>query len=188
MVSSDRIEVALIGEAPESIALNAGVPRPFPRVNDYLLVPIDERMLVGQVESIAIDRAPLILTRAAQKAEFVDLPYPRRELKLSTLGALRTYTTNRKYTFDRGADVLPSVGAAVMLPTNDQLRAIVEPPGEEGRVTIGTTPRAGDAELRVDPNRLFGRHLAVLGNTGSGKSCSVAGLIRWSLEEAPIAS
>src|SRR5690606_39519486 len=27
-------------------------------------------------------------------------------------------------------------------------------------------------------------HVAILGNTGSGKSCSVAGLIRWSLEEA----
>lgn len=26
--------------------------------------------------------------------------------------------------------------------------------------------------------------MAVLGNTGSGKSCSVAGLIRWSLENA----
>ena len=36
----------------------------------------------------------------------------------------------------------------------------------------------------IDPDRLFGRHLAILGNTGSGKSCSVAGLIRWSLETA----
>ena len=36
----------------------------------------------------------------------------------------------------------------------------------------------------IDPDRLFGRHLAVLGNTGSGKSCSVAGLIRWSIEGA----
>ena len=36
----------------------------------------------------------------------------------------------------------------------------------------------------IDPDRLFGRHLAVLGNTGSGKSCTVAGLIRWSLDSA----
>jgi DNA helicase HerA-like ATPase len=33
---------------------------------------------------------------------------------------------------------------------------------------------------------LFGRHLAVLGNTGSGKSCTVAGLIRWSLDQAKV--
>jgi len=36
----------------------------------------------------------------------------------------------------------------------------------------------------ADPDKLFGRHLAVLGNTGSGNSCTVAGLIRWSMEAA----
>jgi hypothetical protein len=43
---------------------------------------------------------------------------------------------------------------------------------------------AANAAIMVDPDKLFGRHLAVLGNTGSGKSCTVAGLIRWSLEAA----
>jgi hypothetical protein len=51
-------------------------------------------------------------------------------------------------------------------------------------VLIGTSPLAANAEVKIDPDRLFGRHLAVLGNTGSGKSCSVAGLIRWSMDEA----
>jgi DNA helicase HerA-like ATPase len=40
---------------------------------------------------------------------------------------------------------------------------------------------SANAAVYVDPDKLYGRHLAVLGNTGSGKSCSVAGLIRWSL-------
>jgi hypothetical protein len=43
---------------------------------------------------------------------------------------------------------------------------------------------ASNAVIMVDPDKLFGRHLAVLGNTGSGKSCSVAGLIRWSMVAA----
>ena len=38
--------------------------------------------------------------------------------------------------------------------------------------------------MHVDPDKLFGRHLAILGNTGSGKSCSVSGLINWSLAAA----
>nr|WP_249823780.1 DUF87 domain-containing protein [Escherichia coli] len=49
---------------------------------------------------------------------------------------------------------------------------------------IGQSPLANNANVAVDPDRLFGRHIAVLGNTGSGKSCSVAGLIQWSLEAA----
>src|SRR5690606_5225294 len=51
-------------------------------------------------------------------------------------------------------------------------------------VKIGIAPIAGNAEVKINPDKLFGRHVAILGNTGSGKSCSVAGVIRWSLEEA----
>jgi hypothetical protein len=113
----------------------------------------------------------------------VDLPYPLRRLSLNPLGILRSDRNREGFVFRRGSDVLPSVGAPALLPTDEQLRAIIES-GEKKRVCIGTSPVANDAKVYVDPDRLFGRHLAVLGNTGSGKSCTVAGLIRWSLEAA----
>jgi DNA helicase HerA-like ATPase len=182
-VSPDEIKVALDIEAPESVALNAGGPRPFPRVNGYLLISVDEAFLVGQVEWLTVERAAFPKRRGMQDFGLIDLPYPLRRLRLNPLGTLRAQTQSGQYTFSRGADALPSVGAAVVLPTETQLRSIVES-GERRRVKIGTSPLAADAEVCVDPNRLFGRHLAVLGNTGSGKSCSVAGLIRWSLEQA----
>lgn len=182
-VSPDEIKVGLDIEAPESVALNAGGPRPFPRVNGYLLVPVDDGFLVGQTEWMTIERSPFPKRRGMQDFGLVDLPYPLRRLSLSPLGTLRLRPEGDGYVFRRGADALPSVGAPVVLPTDLQLRSIVES-GEQRRVQIGTSPLAGDARVCVDPNRLFGRHLAVLGNTGSGKSCSVAGLIRWSLEAA----
>jgi hypothetical protein len=182
-VSPDEIKVALDIEAPESVALNTGGPRPFPRVNGYLLVPVDDGFLVGQTEWITVERSPFPKRRGMQDFGLVDLPYPLRRLRLNPLGTLRAGPNDGGYVFRRGADALPSVGAAVVLPTETQLRSIVES-GERRRVKIGTSPLAGDAQVCVDPNRLFGRHLAVLGNTGSGKSCSVAGLIRWSLEQA----
>ena len=94
-----------------------------------------------------------------------------------------SHAPSSQHTFHRGADALPSVGAGVLLPTGEQLRAIVES-GERRRVKIGSSPLASETDVYIDPDRLFGRHLAVLGNTGSGKSCSVAGLIRWSIEAA----
>jgi DNA helicase HerA-like ATPase len=183
-VSPDEIKVALDIEAPESVALNAGGPRPFPRVNSYVLVPVDDGFLVGQIEWLTIERSAFPKRRGMQDFGLVDLPYPLRKMSLNPLGTLRkTHSTEESYGFRRGADALPSIGASVLLPTNIQLRAIVES-GERRRVKIGTSPLAANAEVRIDPDRLFGRHLAVLGNTGSGKSCSVAGLIRWSLEQA----
>lgn len=183
-VSPDEIKVALDIESPESVALNAGGVRPFPRVNSYLLIPVDEGSLVGQIEWLTIERSAFPKRRGMQDFGLVDLPYPLRKLSLNPLGTLRAQPSDpQKLVFTRGADALPSVGSAVVLPTEVQLRSIVES-GKHRRVKIGTSPLAGDATICIDPNRLFGRHLAVLGNTGSGKSCSVAGLIRWSIEEA----
>ena len=181
-VSPDEIRVVIEIDAPESIALNPGTLRPFPRVNGYLLVSVEQGYLVGQVEWITIERSPFPKRRGMQDFGLIDLPYPLRRLRLNPLGILRD-TNNNCFVFRRGTEVLPSVGASVLLPTETQLRSIVES-GERKRVKIGTSPTAGDANVYVDPNRLFGRHFAVLGNTGSGKSCSVAGLIRWSLEQA----
>jgi hypothetical protein len=185
-VSPDEVKVALDIEAPESVALNAGGPRPFPRVNSYLLIPVDDGFLVGQIEWLTVERSAFPKRRGMQDFGLVDLPYPLRRLCLNPLGTLRKSTSSADmYIFRRGSDALPTIGAAVLLPTEQQLRSIVES-GEKRRVKIGTSPLASDAQVFVDPNRLFGRHLAVLGNTGSGKSCSVAGLIRWSLEQAQV--
>ena len=182
-VSPDEIKVTLDVEAPDSVTLNSGIPRTFPRVNSYLLVSVDEAFLVGQVEWLAVERSPFPKRRGMQDFGLVDLPYPLRRLRLNPLGTLRVRNGDSGYQFRRGADALPSVGSHVILPTEKQLRAIVES-GALRRVKIGTSPLAGDAEVTVDPNRLFGRHFAVLGNTGSGKSCSVAGVVRWCLEQA----
>lgn len=186
-VSPDEIKVALDIEAPESVALNAGGPHPFPRVNSYLLMPVDDGYLVGQIEWITVERSAFPKRRGMKDFGLVDLPYPLRKMSLNPLGTLRKKLPNLgndgEYTFRRGTDALPSIGASVLLPTEIQLRSIVES-GENRRVKIGTSPLAGNARVCVDPDRIFGRHLAVLGNTGSGKSCSVAGLIRWSLEQA----
>lgn len=186
-VSPDEIKVLLDIEAPDGVALNTGTPRSFPRINGYVLIPGEEGYLVAQVEWITIERSQYPKRKGMQDFGLVDLPYPLRKMSLNPLGVLTYENPNASgdevYHFRRGVESYPTVGDAVLLPTHNQLRAIVES-GDNRRVLIGTSPLAANAKVMIDPDRLFGRHLAVLGNTGSGKSCSVAGLIRWSLEEA----
>jgi DNA helicase HerA-like ATPase len=186
-VSPDEIKVLLEIEAPDGIALNTGTPRPFPRINGYVLISSEQGHLVAQVEWITIERSQYPKRRGMQDFGLVDLPYPLRKMSLNPLGCLVSEGSGAGgkeiYRFRRGVESYPTVGDAVLLPTQNQLRAIVES-GDNRRVLIGSSPLAANAKVMVDPDRLFGRHLAVLGNTGSGKSCSVAGLIRWSMDEA----
>lgn len=181
-VSPDEIKVILEIDSPDSVALNTGTPRSFPRVNSYVLIPNEMGSLVAQVEWITVERSQFPKRRGMQDFGLIDLPFPLKKMSLNPLGKL-FFDENNKFKFQRGIDVFPTIGDPVILPTDTQLKAIVES-GQKNRVEIGTSPLAANAKVFIDPDRLFGRHLAVLGNTGSGKSCSVAGLIRWSLDAA----
>lgn len=185
-VSPDEIKVLLDIEAPDGVSLNTGTPRPFPRINGYVLAAGEQGYLVAQVEWITVERSQYPKRKGMQDFGLVDLPYPLRKMSLNPLGVLSYIGESGgkdRYEFKRGVQAYPSVGDPVLLPTQDQLRAVIES-GENRRVKIGLSPLAANAEVRIDPDRLFGRHLAVLGNTGSGKSCSVAGLVRWSMDAA----
>lgn len=184
-VSPNEVKVQIDIEAPDNIALNAGFPSPFPRVGSYLLISGETGFLVGQVEWITIERSQFPQRKGLQDFGVIDLPFPMRKMSLTPLGVLRVENSEResKFSFSRGIDIFPTVGDPVLLPNQKQLKSIVES-GSNRRVRIGTSPSAANAVVMIDPDRLFGRHLAILGNTGSGKSCSVAGLIRWSIEAA----
>ena len=185
-VSPDEFTVLLDIESPDRMALNTGTPRPFPRINEYVLVPSEEGYLVTQVRWVTIERSSYPKRKGMQDFGLVDLPYPLRKMSLAPMGILSVQQQDNgvdRYQFHRGISSYPTVGDPVLIPTQLQLRSIIES-GMHRTVLIGRSPLAANAEVRIDPDRLFGRHLAVLGNTGSGKSCSVAGLIRWSLEAA----
>jgi hypothetical protein len=186
-VSSNEISVLLVPDAPQTTSINTGIPTGFPRVNGYVLVPNECGALVGQVSFIGIEKSPYPKRPGLKDFGLIDLPFPLRKLRLTPVGTLvaeKRGSVEAVLKLNRGVSILPSVGDSVLVPTPEQLRAIIERQGVDARVAIGTAPLAAGATVTVDPDKLFGRHLAVLGNTGGGKSCSVAGLIRWSLEAA----
>jgi hypothetical protein len=179
-IAPDDIKIQLDLEAPDGIAANAGVPREFPRINSYVLIPNEGGHIVCQVEWINIERSPFPKRKGYQDYGLIDLPFPIRKMKVAPLGILKM-NAEEKFKFQRGVHSFPSIGSPVLIPTDLQLKSIVES-GSNRRVYIGDSPLTANAKVKIDPDRLFGRHLAVLGNTGSGKSCTVAGLIQWSLE------
>lgn len=185
-VSPFEIQIRLDSESPQATALNAGAPMRFPRINGYVLIPNETGATVGCIVRIAIGNASL--PRSAANDGVVDLPFPSRTIWVTPVGSLVVDGNNtpedQGFVLERGVPSLPSVGDHALLPTRAQMRSIVEGSGNDRRVLLGTAPFGNDAKVMIDPDKLFGRHLAVLGNTGSGKSCSVAGLVRWSIDAA----
>jgi len=190
-VAPSEVRVILEASAPQSTAFNTGTPVSFPRLNGYVLVPNEAGATVGFVAWIGTERAAAMRDRGRHELGLVDLPFPQRRMVINPIGTLVTRKDKAgeepRLELERGVIAFPSVGDQVLIPTPKQMSAIVGAQGSNRRVRIGTSPMANDAPIHVDPDKIFGRHLAVLGNTGSGKSCSVAGMIRWSLEAAAAA-
>jgi len=187
-VSPDEVRVLLELDAPHATALNAGTPAAFPRLNGYVLIPNEAGATVAYIAWIGSERSPYPKRSGSKDIGLIDLPFPLRKMSVSPVGTLtsrRDRASGRtKYELSRGVVAFPSVGDQVLMPTPEQVEAIVGAKDSDKRVQIGASPMASNAKIMVDPDKLFGRHLAVLGNTGSGKSCTVAGLIRWSMEAA----
>lgn len=180
-VSPVEIKVLLEVDAPQNVAINTGVPTHFPKINGYVLIPNETGAIVGVINWIGVQHSNYPIRKGFKDFDLIDLPFPLRKMIITPLGVLKK-KKDSSYEIERGVYSYPSVGDNVILPTDKQLSAIVENP--DGKFEIGKAPIASNASIKVNPDKLFGRHLAILGNTGSGKSCSVAGLIRWSLTEA----
>lgn len=189
-VSPREIKVLLDPDSPQNTALNTGVPSLFPRINGFVLIPNEVGALVGIISWLGVEHSQYPKRKGFKDYDLIDLPFPLRKMAINPIGTLKTEIRDSTtvYKLERGVYSFPSIGDTVILPKHEQLLSIVENDDELAFVQIGTAPIAGNAIVRVNPNKLFGRHVAVLGNTGSGKSCSAAGLIRWSLETAYIHS
>ncbi len=83
-VSPNEIKVLLDIEAPPSdVAMNTGIPRPFPRVGSYVLIPSDCDFLVAEIDWITVERSQYPKRKGMQDFGVIDLPFPLRKMSLS---------------------------------------------------------------------------------------------------------
>ena len=75
--------------------------------------------------------------------------------------------------FSRGVSIHPVPGEAVVAPSEEDLSAIYGEPSQAS-IRIGTLCQERERPAFVFTDELLGKHFAILGTTGSGKSCALA--------------
>ena len=88
------------------------------------------------------------------------------------------------FQFQRGVSIYPALGSAIYAASQGELRQIYARPSG-ANIQVGTLHQDADLPVYVMSDELMGKHFAVLGTTGSGKSCAVAVLLRAVLEAHP---
>jgi len=79
--------------------------------------------------------------------------------------------------FQRGISFAPALGESVFAATQEDLKQVYARPNEAS-VRVGTIYQDQSLPAFVSVNDLLGKHFAVLGTTGTGKSCAVALILR----------
>lgn len=118
----------------------------------------------------------------------LELIKPRRTASIQLLGSIEF--SEKVGTFTPGITVLPTLDTPAEICAPDALRAVFElpprrnkPDGYDGTdydcdLKIGSPTGQSRSSVKASYNDLFARPLAIVGNTGSGKSYSVSSLIQ----------
>lgn len=135
--------------------------------------------LIGLLDRVTRDLQEESLIDADENAESVPAEVQQRDLlRVILLGTYREVDGTKSNTFKRGADSFPHIEAScwVISGTNLQnLMGLLTKQLEPGtQLKLGTFVADASVEAVADGDRLFQRHAALLGSTGSGKSWAVA--------------
>ncbi len=167
-------------------------------VEDLYRTYKSRRYSVGQVGSIvrieAGDKLVFgVVTKLRMTETMLDDTYkppPEVEsnakwLEIELFGeALRTGLGESDFYFQRGVVTYPLPGQGIFVATVAELARIYHRP-EKPSIHIGSLAQATSLPVYLLADELLGKHFAVLGTTGSGKSCSVTVLLHSILEVAP---
>jgi uncharacterized protein len=150
------------------------------RINSYLIIPV------------GADRVVALITRVTMKEEVefdknitsITLPTSSRYVSATMLGTITK--ENDKEKFIQGVYDFPSLDNPVWYVTEKDLDQIFDTKQDKENINyetdfylpIGTSPAFSNYKVKICPDQFFVKHAAILGNTGSGKSCTLTSIIR----------
>jgi hypothetical protein len=135
-------------------------------VGSYVVIPTSDVSLFGQVSSLKVS------------SRFNDLDQPALVAEVEIVSSL--FIESMKVV--SGVVCTPSIGSPLYAPSAELLQFVLSGflPASGARpvqINLGVLPDAFSSALRVTPERVIGRHLAVVGTTGGGKSWSLARIV-----------
>lgn len=162
-VSGASITVQLSESLNSGLALIKGHTYRVGQVGSFVRIPQGYQDLYGVVSEVGASAAPRNI-----EANSIDSGrWMRVELAGEAIGG----------DFERGLSQHPNINDAVHIVTETDLRRIYGSGGDD-QVRIGTLSSAENIDVRLSLDALVTRHSAILGSTGSGKSTTVASLLR----------
>ncbi|MFH0990542.1 MAG: ATP-binding protein [bacterium] len=130
------------------------------QIGSYVLIPFGKLLILGIVSDIK-----------KKDLHEHDTVVQRFFMNVVLIGTLK------KGKFESGVSVLPTAEMIVYLLEDKDLK-VAFAAFQRFNFSIGQLSLFENERAYIDPNRFFGKHLAVLGSSGAGKSCTVSSILQ----------
>ena len=140
---------------------------------------------IGHVVSIEVEGArifAIVVGLRTPATEQAVIGPPNQIMDLDLIGEI--LQSDKSGRFRRGVSAFPRLGDRASPTNSDDLRRIFVREDREG-VRVGCVHLDNSIPAYVFTDDLLGKHFAVLGTTGSGKSCALAAILRGVLSQHP---
>ncbi len=172
-VESERVLVELDKDSRSLTKTFVTGIYPIARINSYVIFPVGSVSIVGIVTRISMAKENIELTSDAT----ISLPQPKRTITVTMVGTLER--KNNKTEFSYGIVQYPALDNPVWFILESELDCIFDNfENKKYFLEIGKSTIYPDYSVKIFPDKLFSRHLGILGNTGAGKSCTIATILQ----------
>lgn len=166
------------------------------RIGSLVLIPLTNAYVVAEVTGLQERPDSSAISSASKSLDDV-MHASSRQLTLAPLGTLPFDETHG---FSFGVTEFPPLYADVLHVENRDLDRILNVANQEvdiantsppatklNTLTVGTSTVFNDYDVKLRINEFFGAHSAILGNTGSGKSCTISSFLQEALGKTSLA-
>ena len=156
-VGGSQVAVQLSTELSSTCANEAGVT-----VGRFLAIRTECALVIGVLSEISLDETSADSLATTGRVDLLG------EIVSDAAGSER---------FQRGVTVHPTIGSAVYRVSTSLLRLIFDAAGP-GTIDVGHVQQDDSIGAYLNVDNMVGKHFAVLGSTGAGKSSAVALILR----------
>lgn len=197
-INSDRFTIELLSGIDNFNVNGFDDIHYFAQLNSYVILPYQNYYIVAEVSGVR--EKDLNVPYSNPTEQFLSKVKSGKFLEVLPIGTLRPQNNEPNiYNFDFGVSVYPALYTDTLYIKEKELDAIFNVKNQEiivcekvdehkascnckkkryKTLSIGKSTIFPDYDVKIDIDKFFGNHSAILGNTGSGKSCTITSMIQ----------
>lgn len=195
-INSDRFSIELLGGLENFNVSGFDDIHYFAQLNSYVIIPYQNYYIVAEISGVR--EKDLNVPFSNPTDQILSKIQAGKFLEVIPIGTLKQ-NNEALFDFDFGVSVYPTLYTDVLYIKESELDSIFNVKAQEIQIcenpekckdkcqctnkryktlSIGKSTIFPDYDVKINIDSFFGSHSAILGNTGSGKSCTIASMLQ----------